>query len=291
MTRALTIAQRLLAKGLSIFPVPRPQPGTPPHAPGDGKTPALPWKKYQTTVATPERLEQWFATEQNIAVVTGAISRIVVLDIDGAAGTVPWVRRHLPRTPWLTKTARGWHLFYRHPGGRVPNKAPAVTTDDGIAIDVRGDGGYVIAPGSLHMSGTMYKPEGNWHQLRSALPIFSPTWIDQAPSSRQPVERTSASSEHSMNDPSNLAVSSSDRVERARKYLSAIPRPEIGAGSDQAVLTAAARLVRGFALAPSDAECLLWNWCGNRPGWTRQWIARKVKNAERYGTEQVGGLL
>ena len=66
---------------------------------------------------------------------------------------------------------------------------------------------------------------------------------------------------------------------RAR-YLAAIPRPEIGAGSDVATLYAACRLVRGFALTRADAEALLWEWAGGRPGWTRD-VDRREGRARR----------
>lgn len=81
-----------------------------------------------------------------------------------------------------------------------------------------------------------------------------------------------------------------DLVGRARAYLAAIPRPEIGHGSDAAVLYAACRLVRGFGLSSTDATTLLWEWAGNRVGWTYDWVARKVVHAERYGTEPIGAL-
>lgn len=77
---------------------------------------------------------------------------------------------------------------------------------------------------------------------------------------------------------------------RARAYLVTIPRPEIGQGSDAATLYAACRLVRGFGLCAVDAESLLWEWAGGRPGWTCEWVARKVAHAERYGTEPIGAL-
>ena len=79
-------------------------------------------------------------------------------------------------------------------------------------------------------------------------------------------------------------------IDRARRYLAAIPVPDIGAGSDVATLSAACRLVRGFGLAQDEAERLLWDWAGRRPGWTRPWIAQKVAHAVRYGTEPLGAL-
>jgi hypothetical protein len=80
-------------------------------------------------------------------------------------------------------------------------------------------------------------------------------------------------------------------IERARRYLTHIPAPVIGYGSDAATLYAAARLVRGFALPAHVAVDLLGEWAGGRPGWDREWIARKVRHAEHYGTEPIGGLV
>jgi hypothetical protein len=81
-----------------------------------------------------------------------------------------------------------------------------------------------------------------------------------------------------------------DVVERARRYLAKIPQPEIGQGSDSATLYAACRLVRGLALSESETVALLEEWAGGRPGWTREWIGRKVAHAIKYGSEPVGAL-
>ena len=75
-----------------------------------------------------------------------------------------------------------------------------------------------------------------------------------------------------------------------RNYLATLPRPEIDHGSDDATMYAACRLVRGFALAESDAVSLIWEWAGGRDGWTLDWIERKVSNALRYGTEPIGSM-
>ena len=50
----------------------------------------------------------------------------------------------------------------------------------------------------------------------------------------------------------------SEAVARARRYLAAIPAPQIGQGSDAATLYAACRLVRGFKLTEADTTTLLW---------------------------------
>ena len=266
----------LWRRGLSVIPVPRPRPGVPPGQPGDGKVPALSWRGFQDARPTEDQIRSWFATEQNIAVITGRVSDVVVIDAD-SSGAVRWVTTNLPRTPWQTKTARGYHLWYRWPGVRVANRARVSTRDGRLALDVRGDGGYVIAPNSLHRTGAKYEFAGDWSVPREQLPRFWVGWL------ARPQRRTVAR-------PPTQPRPTGDIVARARRYLAVIPRPEIGQGSDAATLSAACRLVRGFDLSASDATTLLWEWAGGRPGWTPEWIAGKVRNAIAYGSETVGAL-
>ena len=215
----------------------------------------------------------------NIAIVTGTISGVVVVDADWAEA-MRWCG-HLPPTPWQTRTGRGgYHLWYRHPGDIVANKTKLRTREGKLAIDVRGDGGFVIAPGSIHASGAEYVEAGDWTVPVSEVPIFERAWIVAptlpAPRPRQATPRF---------------TSAGDVVARARAYLAAIPQPEIGHGSDAQTLYAACRLVRGFGLSEGDAEALMWEWVGGRAGWTPEWVAAKVANASRYGTESIGALL
>jgi hypothetical protein len=139
------LARRLFALGLSVIPVPRPQPGVPPGHPGDGKVPAIAWSAYQKRRPTAREIDAWFgAAPMNLAVITDQLSGAVVVDADEPEA-LRWLVRRLPWTPWQTQTARGFHLWYRHPGVRVPNRARVETGVGKLKIDVRGDGGYVIA--------------------------------------------------------------------------------------------------------------------------------------------------
>jgi hypothetical protein len=270
----LELARWLFSLGLCVIPVPRPRAGALVGEPGDGKVPAIAWRVYQTRRATEAEIAAWFATDQNIAIVTGAVSGVVAIDADSPEACRS-VTKHLPYTPWQTQTARGFHLFYRHPGRPVPNRARIETRDGHLAIDVRGDGGYVIGPGSRHASGATYQQAGDWNVPREQLPVFWAGWL--ARPQRPPA-------------PARRVRPTGDVTERAKAYLASIPRPEIGQGSDAATLYAACRLVRGFGLGAADAEALLWEWAGNRSGWTFEWVARKVAHAERYGTEPIGAL-
>lgn len=268
-------ALELWRRGFSVIPVPRPRPGVPVGKPGDGKVPAIAWREYQTRLPTEHEIQASFNVEQNLAVITGAVSGVIVIDADSPEA-VRWVTGHLPYTPWQTQTFKGFHLWYRHPGVRVLNRARIETRDGRLAIDVRGDGGYVVAPGSIHASGAEYLEAGDWQEPRERVPVFWPGWLERPKCASSPA--------------STMARPTGDVIERARRYLAAIPRPEIGQGSDAGTLYAACRLTRGFGLAEADAVALLWEWAGGRPGWTHEWVARKVTHAVRYGSEPVGAL-
>lgn len=238
--------------------------------------PAIAWREYQTRLPHDGEIARWFGgAPMNIAVITGTISDVVVIDADSPQA-LRWCTKNLPYTPWQTQTSKGFHLWYRHPGLHVPNRARIETKDGRLAIDVRGDCGFVIAPGSIHASGAEYREAGDWTIPRQQLPRFWPGWL------QRPRRQDSSTC--------NLPRPTGNVVDRARRYLGAIPPPVIGHGSDSATLYAACRLVRGFGLTASDAESLLWEWAGGRPGWTREWISEKVQHAEKYGSEPVGAL-
>ena len=196
----------------------------------------MPWLAYQSRLPTEDDVRAWFgAAPMNLAVVTGAISGVVVIDAD-ERDAVRWCTRRLPYTPWQTRTARGFHLWYRHPDVRVANRARIETKDGRLKIDVRGDGGYVIAPGSQHASGARYREAGDWTVPRAQVPVFWPGWLARPSRPASPWSPSSTVVRHADHGASLV---------RARAYLAATPRPEIGCGSDSATLSAACRLVRG----------------------------------------------
>jgi hypothetical protein len=123
------------------------------------KRPLLPWQLYQHQLATEDDVEDWFRRwpTANIAVVTGAVSGTIVLDVDpqhdGDASLSRLEKAHgpIPATVEAVTGGGGRHLYFSHPGGTVHNRV-------GLAegIDLRGDGGYIVAPPSVHPSGRRY---------------------------------------------------------------------------------------------------------------------------------------
>jgi hypothetical protein len=148
-------AQRYLAHGWCVLPLR-----------ARDKRPLIAWEALQDERPTPEQVADWFSRwpAANIGIVTGEISNLVVLDIDpkhGGDASLDRLERRfgpLPETVEATTGGGGRHLYFTHPGGLIRNRA-------GLAqgIDLRGDGGYIVAPPSIHQSGQPYA----WAQGRS----------------------------------------------------------------------------------------------------------------------------
>ena len=102
-----------------------------------------------------EQIRRWWDEDpaRNVGIATGAASGIVVADLDDA-GASAWWREQWPGTLiCYQRTGRGEQVVLRHPGGKVPNSASRLHP----GVDVRGDGGYVVVPPSIHPSGAVYE--------------------------------------------------------------------------------------------------------------------------------------
>ncbi len=112
------------------------------------------WKEYQHKLPTKEEVNHWFTINPlaNIAIITGAISNLVVFDLDSdSAVQYADEQGGFPATVKV-KTGRGFHLYMKHPGFNIGNDV-----DKMLKIDIRADGGYVVAPPSQHGSGQQYE--------------------------------------------------------------------------------------------------------------------------------------
>jgi hypothetical protein len=96
--------------------------------------------------------------QRSIGLVTGAASGIVVIDVDaGGEETLAQLEREhgkLPPTVEVRTGGGGRHLYFKHPGVPIRNDAKKRL---GPGLDVRGDGGFVVAAPSLHKSGRRYE--------------------------------------------------------------------------------------------------------------------------------------
>lgn len=142
-------ARAYAERGWSVIPM---------HA--HGKRPLVAWREFQQRRASADEIDRWFERwpDANVGIVTGRISGLVVVDIDAQHGgpdsvaALETLHGALPPTVEALTGGGGRHLYYAHPGPLVSNR---VAMRPGI--DLRGDGGCVVGPPSVHPSGRRYK--------------------------------------------------------------------------------------------------------------------------------------
>jgi replicative DNA helicase len=125
-----------------------------PIKPKDKKPFLHSWKEFQKRKATTAELKKWFKnTDNNIAIVTGKISGgLVVVDLDSNDAMLWAIDKGFPKTAQV-QTGRGYQLFYK---SKIEVRNFQARKDL-PGIDLRGDGGYVVAPPSIHPNGKTYK--------------------------------------------------------------------------------------------------------------------------------------
>ncbi|MFZ9888500.1 MAG: bifunctional DNA primase/polymerase [Myxococcota bacterium] len=204
-------ALALCRLGFSVIPL-RPR----------GKEPLGRWTAAQRRRASEDELALVFDVQpdSNFAVVCGAVSGLVVVDLDDEEA-VAFAEANLPPTPLVVTTSRGQHWYYLHPGGDLPTFRP-----EGLKIDVKGDGGYVVGPGSLHPSGAMYQATSRWSaELVRNAPLFDAAWFGRQV--RTPASATAAAPA-SVSTPAPAPLTEADarvlELEAFRKIREAVRR-------------------------------------------------------------------
>jgi putative DNA primase/helicase len=141
-----------------------------------GKVPLVSdWPRQATTDA--EIIRNWFDQFPNagVGIVTGPASGLVVLDIDGPRGeetltTLEQQYGKLPPTYAVRTGGGGRHLYFRYPPDQLVRNSAGLI---GPGLDIRADGGFVVAPPSAHQSGNRYL----WVMNGQHAPAVFPDWL------------------------------------------------------------------------------------------------------------------
>ena len=138
-----------------------------------------------------EQIRRWWGANPtaNVGLRTGPEAGIFVIDVDPRHGGLEtWlaiVAEH--GEPPITKEAitggGGNHLFFRYPTGRRIASGANVL---GAGVDIRGEGGYVVAPPSNHQAGSDYRWDGDSIMRPVA---EAPEWLIEAISAGHAAER------------------------------------------------------------------------------------------------------
>jgi hypothetical protein len=140
-------ALQLASCGLHVFPC-RPR----------DKRPAT-TRGLRDATTDEDAIRRWWRLEPqyNVAIATGTVSGVFVLDVDGIDAESELRRLEkehgqLPPSVEAITPRPGRHVYFRCPAAPLRNSAGKIAP----GIDTRADGGYVIAPPSIHPSGRRY---------------------------------------------------------------------------------------------------------------------------------------
>jgi hypothetical protein len=162
----------------------------------------------------------------NVGVITGIPSGVFVLDLDGA-GALEWWNEHQQDNPVSTlsvETGRGLHLYFKMPDGLdvrnhtqlVTGPMDPVTGKPVWQVDVRGTGGYVVAPPSVHRSGRTYA----WTEAPLA---DAPRWVLDLVKAGAPQKTRekagSAEKKREKGEPADVPAASHGHQQKARRQI------------------------------------------------------------------------
>lgn len=210
--------------------------------------------------------------------VEGASVRVVALDCDGP-GAIDFLRgRGVLPTTVKTKTRKGFHLLYRHPGVFVPTRLKVEGHPVDLIADSRAGGMNLVCPPSVHPTGFVYRAIGGpWTAEQLAeMPVFNPAWFPETPAAAPgPARRTPL--------PSRFVRKPERTLVCAEQALSKMQPAIQGQFGSRSTLVAALMLARRFELDEQQIFELLVRAYNHRcvPPWSERELRQKARDAAR----------
>jgi hypothetical protein len=205
MPEILSRALEYVNQGLAVFPL----------AAGS-KMPTKGSGGFQDASTDPEQVRQWWAgiPIPNIGIATGQPSKVFVVDLDVSEtkdGLQAWAKlqkKHgkAPDTFTVQTPRGGRHLYFSMPDTHLIRCG---TDRLGKGIDVRGDGGYVVAAPSL-VGGKQYRV------INATEPAAPPAWLVELVRPCPNLSKVAAEDKSP-----NSATSDEPKIREALKFISA----------------------------------------------------------------------
>lgn len=247
---------------------------------GDGKKPprGFPWRERSTNdPGEIRKLHEEFdhptawgldCGKSHVAVLdednkNGVSGRDSLLDLQLQAG------EQLPRTLTSATPRAGAHRTFLDGGRRIPNSAGKIAP----GLDIRGDGGYVVLPGSII-------PAGRYTVTQNGGVAEIPGWLAELAGTRAEKKPQAPLAEWDLDH----------NVRRAVEFLGRAEPAVEGAGGDHRTFTVAARL-KDLGISEATALELLLDYYNDRcsPPWDVDELRKKVENAYAYAHDRAPG--
>ncbi len=212
----LAAAQQLAAAGYPVFPVHGIVEGKCTCTKNCGSPGKHPASKTGFKAATrdPQQIDfDWKKRPlANIGIATGGAGRLLVVDCDprnGGPETYAGLKALFPGLPdgglLVRSGGGGLHYWLRYRGGPLPKELAT-------GIDLKGDGGYVVAPPSLHVSGRRYEFEGEGPRDLESLPVWQSIPVVGAGKAKE--ERGTKAPSKASAEPEQLSPAAHERIYR-----------------------------------------------------------------------------
>lgn len=206
-------------------------------------------------------------------------SKLLVLDLDMKDGRnglkdlrqlAEASRAGFPETMTVRTPTGGIHLYFVSPGGYGNGKGSLPKS-----VDVRGEGGYVLAPGS--------KVSGREYVRESSLPPGPlPAWVADLLTRRPPGEKVPNPEDIGLPDASEAVV------RQAVEHVRAIPPAETGERNEKTFCLAADLRATGLS-ERQTVDVVMNEWVPRLPAWDDAEALACVRNAYRYADPEAFG--
>jgi len=221
------------------------------------KQPIVPWAEYQTRLPTREEVTDWFTQNPsaNIGIVTGAVSGLVVFDLDSQEAEQYAEDEGGFSDTAKVKTGKGHHIYMKHPGFEIRN-----SVNKKLDIDIRADGGYVAAPPSIHGNGSAYEWVDGFSIFEIDPDYCTPWMIDYLESVAEEAEKKSKEKPPKVRKPKKKTIEESEKTS-VKKEFQNILRDGCSEGERNYNATRLIGHWLGSGMDPDEARemALMWN--------------------------------
>lgn len=213
MTSSLDYALYYISRGWNVFILQ-------PHDKIPYKNEALGYAKdtpggFYLATLNQEIIKDWLKRfpHANLAIATGEHSKLTVLDVDpkngGNESLLDLVATYgkLPDTIECLTGGGGRHIYFEYPAGLTIQSGNSKLAP---GLDIKANGGYVVAPPSIHPNGQAYAWEPSGKPSQTSLAPM-PAWLVELVST--PVKETAGDEPHKLADPLPAQITSGNRNE------------------------------------------------------------------------------
>ena len=225
----------------------------------------------------PETILKWWRDNPNanIGVATGSVNDIVVIDLDGPEAIEWWQRQNIPTGTVITTASGGKHIYFRtEPDVDIQTNQSKLFR----GVDVRAEGGLVVAPGSRTI-------KGEYRGMLEHIPDAPPELLDILPRRQH---FTSDPTQFEGLEPVTAATPTEERILRwSERELDSLERPwREGASWRSTVFQVSCwlhRMVRSplYAITRDQAYQLVLDHAPFDENWGIQEITAEFDDAER----------